>query len=132
MDNIMRQYPSQDQKYVRKSEFVLYLVAVFFYTNMTGMLGNYRNAYLVDVLQVPSTKLSLYNVLISVIPFVLNFFIAMYIDGRKVGKRGKFRPLALAAAVPCGILLVLSFRTPKMLSGTILMIYLVIAQLDQL
>lgn len=125
MDNIMRQYPSQDQKYVRKSEFVLYLVAVFFYTNMTGMLGNYRNAYLVDVLQVPSTKLSLYNVLISVIPFVLNFFIAMYIDGRKVGKRGKFRPLALAAAVPCGILLVLSFRTPKMLSGTILMIYLV-------
>ena len=125
MDNIMRQYPSQDQKYVRKSEFVLYLVAVFFYTNMTGMLGNYRNAYLVDVLQVPSTKLSLYNVLISVIPFVLNFFIAMYIDGRKVGKRGKFRPLALAAAVPCGILLVLSFQTPKMLSGTILMIYLV-------
>ena len=125
MDNIMRQYPSQDQKYVRKSEFVLYLVAVFFYTNMTGMLGNYRNAYLVDVLQVPSTKLSLYNVLISVIPFVLNFFIAMYIDGRKVGKRGKFRPLALAAAVPCGILLVLSFWTPKILSGTILMIYLV-------
>ena len=121
----MRQYPSQDQKYVRKSEFVLYLVAVFFYTNMTGMLGNYRNAYLVDVLKVPSTKLSLYNVLISVIPFVLNFFIAMYIDGRKVGKRGKFRPLALAAAVPCGILLVLSFWTPKILSGTILMIYLV-------
>ena len=125
MDNIIRQYPSQNQKYVRKSEFVLYLVAVFFYTNMTGMLGNYRNAYLVDVLQVPSTKLSLYNVLISVIPFVLNFFIAMYIDGRKVGKRGKFRPLALAAAVPCGILLVLSFWTPKILSGTILMIYLV-------
>lgn len=116
---------SQDKKYVKKSEFILYLVAVFFYTNMTGMIGNYRNAYLVDILKVPSSKLSLYNLLITIIPFVLNFFIALYIDGRKVGKHGKFKPLALLAAVPCGVLLVLSFWTPKMLSGTLLLIYLV-------
>ncbi len=115
----------EEQKHVKISEFVLYLVAVFFYTNMTGMMGSYRNDYLVNVLKIPSTKLSLYNLLISVIPFVINFFIAMYIDGRKMGRGGKFRPLALIAAVPMGILLVLSFVTPKAFTGTILMIYLV-------
>ena len=118
--------PRQEEpKLIKKSEFILYLVAVFFYTNMTGMVGAYRNDYLVNVLQISSGRLSLYNTLISVIPFVLNFFIAMYIDGRKMGKAGKFRPLALIAAVPTGVLLVLSFVTPKAFTGTVLMIYLV-------
>lgn len=27
----------QDKKHVRTGEFILYLLAVFFYTNMTGM-----------------------------------------------------------------------------------------------
>lgn len=118
--------PRQEEpKLIKKSEFILYLVAVFFYTNMTGMVGAYRNDYLVNVLQISSGKLSLYNTLISVIPFVLNFFIAMYIDGRRMGKAGKFRPLALIAAVPTGVLLVLSFVTPKAFTGSVLMIYLV-------
>lgn len=116
---------AENQKYVRKSELILYLMAVFFYTMMTGMVGSYRNAYLVNVLKLPSTMAAKYNVLISVIPFVLNIFIAMFIDSRKVGKGGKFRPLGLIAAVPAGILLVLSFFTPKGLAGTLLMIYLV-------
>lgn len=115
----------QDKKYMRMSEFIAYLVAVFFYTNMTGMVGSYRNAYLVDVLKISDDSASLFNILVSVIPFILNFFIAMYIDGRSVGKNGKFRPLVLLAAVPAGILLVLSFWTPKGVSGTLLMIYLV-------
>ncbi|MBR3737246.1 MAG: MFS transporter, partial [Eubacterium sp.] len=122
MENAIPKY--EDKKYVKTSEFVLYLIAVFFYTTMTGMIGSYRNNYLVDVLKVPSGQVSLYNTLISIIPFILNFFIAMYIDGRKMGKKGKFRPLALAVAVPLGILLVLSFWTPKGLAGTILLIYL--------
>lgn len=115
----------ENKKHLKMSEFIAYLVAVFFYTNMTGMIAAYRNAYLVDVLKITDTQASLFNVLISVIPFVLNFFIAMYIDGRSVGKNGKFRPLVLLAAIPTGILLVLSFWTPKALSGTLLMIYLV-------
>ena len=69
----------QNEKKVKTSEFVLYLIAVFFYTNMTGMVGSYRSAYLVNVLQLPSNQTSLFNTLISVIPFVLNFFIVMYI-----------------------------------------------------
>lgn len=116
---------AQEKKYLKVSEFIAYLVAVFFYTNMTGMVGSYRSAYLVDVLKVTDDQASLFNVLTSVIPFILNFFIVMYIDGRKVGKSGKFRPLVLLAAIPTGILLVLSFWTPKALTGTLLMIYLV-------
>lgn len=116
---------AQDKKYVKTSEFVLYLLAVFFYTNMTGMVGSYRSAYLVNVLRLSESQTSLFNVLTSIIPFVLNFFITMYIDGRSMGKKGKFRPLAMLVAIPLGIILVLSFWTPPGLSGTLLMIYIV-------
>ena len=114
-----------EQKYVKKSEFILYLVAVFFYTNMTGMVGNFRNAYIVNVLRLSDSQASLYNTLLSIIPFILNFFIAMYIDGRKVGKRGKFKPLGIVSAVPIGILLVLSFFKPAFITGPLVMIYIV-------
>lgn len=113
------------EKNVKLSEYVFYLLAVFFYTNMTGMVGSYRSAYLVNVLKLPESQTSLFNTLTSIIPFVLNFFIVMYMDGRKMGKQGKFRPLALLVAVPMGIILVLSFWTPSFVTGTILMIYLV-------
>ena len=33
-----------DKKYVKTSEFIWYLIAVFFYTNLTGFVGQYRNA----------------------------------------------------------------------------------------
>lgn len=114
-----------DKKYLKPKEFVLYLVAVFFYTMMTGAVGSYRNDYLVNVLTLPENSVSLYNTLVQVIPFILNFFITMYIDGRRTGKGGKFRPLALLVAVPAGIFLVLSFWAPKGITGSTLMIYLV-------
>lgn len=116
---------SQNKKYVKTGEFIFYLLAVFFYTNMTGMIGSYRNAYLVNVLLLPESQASLFNTLTSIIPFILNFFVVMYIDGRKMGKNGKFRPLGMLFAIPLGILLVLSFWTPKVLTGTLLMIYIV-------
>lgn len=114
---------TENKKYVKTSEFVLYLMAVFFYTNMTGMVGSYRNAYLVNVLHLTNNQSSLFNTLVSIVPFILNFFITMYIDGRSMGKQGKFRPIAMLVAVPLGILLVMSFWTPPGLTGTLLMIY---------
>lgn len=114
-----------DQKYIKGKEFILYLVAVFFYTMMTGAVGSYRSDYLINVLSLSDDNVSLFNTLTSVIPFILNFFIAMYIDGRKTGKGGKFRPLALLVAIPAGIFLVLSFWAPKGITGSTLMIYLV-------
>ncbi len=121
-DNILA---AKDQKHLGKPEFIMYVVALFFYTMMTGMIGGYRNAYLVNVLRLEASQTSLYNILISVIPFFLNFLIAMYIDGRKIGKQGKFRPLVMLAAIPAGVLLVLNFWAPKAFTGTILMIYIV-------
>ena len=47
-------YIDENQKQVGMPEFIWYLVAVFFYTNMTGMVGAFRNAYLVNVLRVTS------------------------------------------------------------------------------
>lgn len=123
MENVITPPVSQEKKYVKIKEFVLYLFAVFFYTNMTGMIGSYRSAYLVNVLRLSDSEVSLFNTLVSVIPFVLNFFITMYIDGRRPGKRGKFRPLAFLVAIPCGVLLVLSFWAPPGLSGSLLLVY---------
>ncbi len=123
MENAIK--TQNEQKYVGKSEFVLYLVAVFFYTTMTGMVGGNRNAYLVNVLRLSEDQVSFFNVITAVIPFVLNFFIAMYIDGRKMGKSGKFRPIVLLVAIPMSIVILLSFWTPPALTGTLLMIYVV-------
>lgn len=114
----------KDQKYVSNKEFILYLVSVFFYAMMTGTVDSYRSDYLINVLALPSGSVSTFNTLVSIIPFILNFFIAMYIDGRKTGKGGKFRPIALLVAIPLGIVLILTFFAPKGLSGTTLMIYL--------
>ena len=78
--------PPAERKYVNMKEFILYLFGVFFYTDMTGMIGSYRGTYLVNVLRLTDNEVSLFNTLVSVIPFVLNFFITMYIDGRRPGK----------------------------------------------
>lgn len=123
MGNAVAPASTQEQRYVKIKEFVLYLCAVFFYTNMTGMIGSYRSAYLVNVLRLTENQVSLFNTLVNIIPFVLNFFITMYIDGRHPGKLGKFRPLIFAVAIPCGVLLVLSFWAPPALSGNLLLVY---------
>lgn len=125
METMTAAVAAPEKKHVKTGEFIAYLVAVFFYTNMTGMVGAYRSSYLVDVLKISDNQATLFNILVQVIPFVLNILIVMYIDGRRVGKNGKFRPLVLLAAVPTGIFLVLSFWTPKALTGTLLMIYIV-------
>lgn len=114
-----------EQKHVGKAEFVLYLMGVFFYTTMTGMVGGNRNAYLVNVLRLPDEQTSLFNLLTSIIPFVLNFFIVMYIDGRRMGKGGKFRPIAMLVAIPMSIILLLNFWAPTSLTGTVLFIYII-------
>lgn len=116
---------SADKKNIKPAEFIWYLIAVFFYTNMTGFVGQYRNVFLVDVVQISNKQSSLFNVITSIVPYILNFFIVMYIDGRNIGKKGKFRTLIMLAAIPMGILLFLSFWVPKGISGALLMIYII-------
>ena len=114
-----------EQKHVRKPEFIMYLVGVFFYTTMTGMVNSNREMYLVNVLRLTEDQVSLFKILTGVIPFILNFLIVMYIDGRKMGKSGKFKPIVMLVAVPMAIVMTLSFWAPPGLSGTILFIYVV-------
>lgn len=120
---------SNTQKHVKKPEFIMYVASVFFYTMMTGMIGNYRNNYLSDVLQIHKDYISIFNTVLPIAGFIINFFISMYIDGRKPSKSGKFRPLIIYATIPAGILLVLSFVAPSFLSGNMLFAYLMIVAL---
>ena len=103
----------------------MYLVGVFFYTTMTGMVNSNREMYLVNVLRLNEDQVSLFKILTGVIPFILNFLIVMYIDGRKMGKSGKFKPIVMLVAVPMAIVMTLSFWAPPGLSGTILFTYVV-------
>jgi len=115
----------EERKHVKPAEFILYLMGVFFYTTMTGVVGANRNTYLVNVLKLEESQTSLFNAIVAIVPFILNFFIVMYIDGRKMGKEGKFRPIAMLVAVPMGVVMMLTFWAPPSLSGTILMIYVI-------
>lgn len=123
MSEILKTDGTENRKHVKTNEFIMYLVGVFFYTTMTGMVGSNRNAYLVNVLRLPEEQTSLFNVLVSVIPFIMSFFIVMYIDGRRMGKGGKFRPITILVTIPMAIVLVLSFWAPPALSGSVLFIY---------
>lgn len=116
---------TQNQKYVKNKEFILYLVAVFFYTTMTGMVGSNRNAYYVNVLGLSDDQVSSVNLIVGIVSFALNFFIAMYIDGRKMGKSGKFRPIITLIAIPVAIVLCLSFWTPSWLAESLILPYVI-------
>lgn len=111
--------PAQ-QKHVKNVEFVFYLAAIFFYTMMTGIVGSYRQAYLVNILKLSEDSVSFYNGFLSIAGFVMSFVYAMIIDNRKISKRGKFIPLVNAIAIPMGIVTVLLFFTPSFLTeGTL-------------
>lgn len=110
---------------VATNEFIFYLAAIFFYTMMTGIVGSYRQDYLVNVLRLTEDQTSFYNSFLSVAGFVMSFFYAMVIDNHKITKKGKFVPIINAVAIPMGIVTLLMFVTPKGLTGAILMIYLI-------
>lgn len=121
MSNAIKQ---KNGGYVATNEFIFYLAAIFFYTMMTGIVGSYRQDYLVNVLLLTEDQTSFYNSFLSVAGFVLSFFYAMVIDNHKITKKGKFVPIVNAIAIPMGIVTLLMFVTPKNLTGALLMIYL--------
>ncbi len=114
-----------EQNHIKTKEMVFYLAAIFFYTMMTGMVGSYRQAYLVNVLRMADDQVSFYNGFLSIAGFLMSFVYALIIDNRKIGKRGKFIPIVNAVAIPMGIVTLLLFYTPDGLTGTLLMIYLI-------
>lgn len=77
----------KDGKHIKLKEYILYVLAVFFYTNMTGMINEYRRAYLVDILQLTTHQMSFFNVFTGVAGFALSFINAMILDSKKIKKR---------------------------------------------
>lgn len=130
MESTMQSTPAQQKKYVSNKEFILFLISVFFYTNMTGMVNGYRQAYLVNVLRLDSGSVSTINMICGILGFALSFFYAIVMDNRKKSKLGKFRPLGFASAIPMGILTVMMFVTPQ-IPLPFMIAYLCIVQLLQ-
>ena len=117
-----------NKKHVKIPEFIFYLAGVFFYTTMTGVVGANRNTYLTNVLRINDYNEnyhSIFNAIITIVPFVLNFFITLYIDGRRAGKKGKFRPIMFLIIIPMSIIMMLTFITPPQLTGSLVFIYIV-------
>lgn len=113
------------EKYVNMKEMIIFFMGTFFLTTMQGMTGNYRQAYFVNVLQLPSDNVALINSFCSVANFALGFFITMMIDRTPKAGKNKFKPLVSLWTIPMGIMVVLMFYTPSFMSKniTILVIY---------
>lgn len=116
----------KDGKHIKLKEYILYVLAVFFYTNMTGMINEYRRAYLVDILQLTTHQMSFFNVFTGVAGFALSFINAMILDSKKIKNGNKFKGLGIASAIPCGIITVLIFWTSGFIESnpTVLMVWL--------
>lgn len=121
----------KQSKYVPTSELIFFLMGTFFMTNMQGVLGNYRQAYLVNVLLLENSSVSFINGFCSIANFVLSFFLMMVIDRAPKPGKAKFKPLVKTWAIPTGIALVLLFYTPSFVSksGVLLIAYLIGIQL---
>lgn len=119
------------QKYVPTKEMIVFLMGTFFLTVMQGMQGNYRQAYLVNVLQIDSDSVGFINSFCTIASFIINFFLMMIIDRTPKDGKNKFKPIVAAWAIPTGILSVLLFWTPGFIprTGVIIVVYLIGIQL---
>ncbi len=102
----------KNNRQVKTAEFIAYIVAVFFYTTMTGMINEYRRAYFVDIIMLSTDQMSFFNTFSSIAGFLLSFVCAIILDNKKIKNGSKFKPLGLFAAIPCGIITTLIFWIP--------------------
>ncbi len=112
----------EEGKLVPTSELIFFLMGTFFLTTLTGMCGNYRQAYLVDVLGLGADQVSSINLICSVVSYLINFLIMMRIDRPPKKGNAKFLPLVRSAAIPFAIVIVLMYYTPSFIDRTTNMI----------
>lgn len=122
---------SSTQKLVPMKEMIIFFMGTFFLTNMQGMVGNYRQAYLVNVLQINSNSVGFINSFCTIAGFVINFFLMMIIDRAPKDGKNKFKPLVARWAIPTGVLTVLLFWTPGFIpkTGALIVVYLILIQM---
>ncbi len=109
-------------KLVSINELIFFLMGTFFLTTMTGMVGSYRQAYLINVLGLESDQVGNINLICSVVSYFINFFLMMKIDSPPKKGKAKFLPIVSAWAIPFGITMVLLFYTPSFIDKTTSMI----------
>lgn len=118
------------QKLVPTRELIIFLMGTFFLTTMQGMLGNYRQAYLVNVLGLESKQVGFINSFCTIAGFIINFFLMMIIDRPPKDGHNKFKPFVRIWAIPTAVLTVLLFWTPSFIprTGVIIVAYLICLQ----
>ena len=121
------------EKFVGRSEFLLFTVAIFFYTMMTGVVNGNKNDFIVNVLSLPEEYTAIYNGVTGVAGFLLSFLYALILDNKKIKNGEKFKPIGIALAVPCGLMTVLMFVVPDFLrqNPVVLLVYLIFLALVQ-
>lgn len=121
----------EEKKYVSMKEMIVFLIGTFLLTTITGVVNGYRQAYLVDVLVLHPNSIATVNAVCSVLGFILNLVLTLYIDRTPKPGKPKFKNLVKVWAIPFGISAVLLFYTPNLfLKNTFLTIaYLISIQM---
>ena len=127
---VKKQTEENPQKLVPTRELIIFLMGTFFLTTMQGMLLNYRQAYLVNVLELESKQVGFINSFCTIASFFINFFLMMIIDRPPKDGHNKFKPFVRIWAIPTAVLTVLLFWTPSFIprTGVIIVAYLICIQ----
>ena len=127
---VKKQTGEKLDKLVPTRELIIFLMGTFFLTTMQGMLLNYRQAYLVNVLELESKQVGFINSFCTIASFFINFFLMMIIDRPPKDGHNKFKPFVRIWAIPTAVLTVLLFWTPSFIprTGVIIVAYLICLQ----
>lgn len=127
---VKKQTGEKLDKLVPTRELIIFLMGTFFLTTMQGMLLNYRQAYLVNVLELESKQVGFINSFCTIASFFINFFLMMIIDCPPKDGHNKFKPFVRIWAIPTAVLTVLLFWTPSFIprTGVIIVAYLICLQ----
>ena len=91
-----------------------------------GDLGNgfmfdlgqaYLTKFWIDTAGIGPAVVALIFVLVKLFDAVMDTVAALFIDGRKVGKRGKFRPVMMVSAFILAVMTVITFTMPDVSMG---------------
>lgn len=99
------------KKHISKYELTSYVLGTGFYSMFIGMITNYKNDYINNIIKLSETNQQILNVIVALVGFAVGFGIMTFIDNFH-GKSGKFRPIALFSAIPMGLFGFLMFYTP--------------------
>ncbi len=112
--------------HISKYELYSYVLGTGFYSMFIGMITNYKNDYVNNIIKLNETNQQILNVIVALVGFAVGFGIMTFIDNFH-GKRGKFRPIALISAIPMGLFGFLMFYTPFSDANTLLAMFYLVA-----